>query len=133
MKNLIITILLCGIWLNLPAQGLGMTQNEIQLVRKNEKCIEGTLTSGFKYAQYDCTKDEFCITTTYVYENDIVILVMDVYDEIILENTLLFLNKNFERIKEYTWVDEKEGNIISMTIDLKYNHFIIAYTWLYDK
>lgn len=129
MRNLLI-ILICLISCICAGQGLGMERIEVYQARYGDSHYDDTFDSGIHYSVYNCDEEQFCSTTTYIYDNDIVIIVMDAYDINLLEQTINYLDSSFVEISPFKWKDVKSKNKIELRIDKDYNQFVLFYTKL---
>lgn len=131
MNKLILTMLISLVTISIQAQGLGMLRSEIYEARATDNHTDGIYpTTGLYYTTYDCDRDQACLTTTYVYQNDVVIMVMDVFPLDILEETSEYLDTEFHSIKSFKWNDYKSQNVIDMRIDAEYKQFVLFYSKL---
>lgn len=118
--------------IDIQAQGLGMSKNEVYESRYNDKHTDGTFPSGVHFTTYDCDADQACLTTTYVYDNDIVVVVMDVFNIDIINETTDYLDSEYHQVKAFVWNDYKSHNRIEMRIDKQFNQFVLFYSQLKD-
>jgi len=131
MYKLILTVLMIMFIVNIQAQGLGMLRSEIYEARIGDNHTDGVYAqSGLYYTTYDCDADQACLTTTYVYQNDVVIMVMDVFPIDILEETSDYLDTEFHTVKSFKWNDYKSQNVIDMRVDAEYKQFVLFYSKL---
>lgn len=129
MRNLLI-ILICFISCMCVGQGLGMERTEVYEARYGDDHYDSTFDSGIHYTIYNCDKDQFCSTTTYIYNNDIVVIVVDAYQIELLDQTVAYLDSSFVEMSPFKWKDYKSNNKIELRIDIEHGQFVLFYTKL---
>lgn len=130
MKNSIIIAVLMMITLSVYAQGIGLTRNELFHAKGDNFYESGLMDNGLEYLTFSCKKDFACYKTNFILDQDIVVLVMDVFTIDKLEYVLKYLNSSFASNENSSWNDPEDDNLISLIIDNDYRQFMLIYTSL---
>jgi hypothetical protein len=126
MKQIMIfTMLVLGT--SIYGQGLGLSYEEVLEKRINDEFVTG-VKNDIPYLKYPCGNEQFCTSTVYMFLDDTVFVVFDIYKLELLNNAIQFINETSTKVGELEWIDNQTKNMIKLQVNQEFDQFAIIYT-----